>query len=278
MGTSERLSGREKRFLILYSIVLLIVFSPSKALGQAAPLIFLGGLIFFAQIQPRTHLVRFAVAAIALVGLGLAYYLIVPEFSFINYGLVIVTLSSFLVLCCDLRFIVTPTVLRWLSTITLVMLAFEALYGILQGLVGASRNRSFDVANGDIVRGTIEPNFQPAISGGNMIFAILLSSLLLFVLATGSGRRSWLRIAACALVVLAWLLASVLHTVIFLGGATVVALAVQLGTRARPHAMPLRNRRRRAGFIALGLGFVLLLTPHKLCRQGFQLRKYGWLS
>ena len=268
---AARLHRQERRFLILYSVVLLIVFSPVKALGQVAPLLFLGGLIFGAQVQPRTHLLRFTGIAITLMTTGMLYYLLMPEFSFINYGLAIVTLSSFLVFGCDFRYLATPSTLKKISKITFGVLLFEALYGIMQALVGAVRSRSFDIANGDMVRGTIEPSFMATTTGGNAIFAILLSSLFLFVLATGSPRWSFWRIAGYVTVLLAWIMASVLHTIIFLGGAVVAAVLLlqRLGPRLRRRRTP-KRRNRLLGWLISGLGLgctvvlILVLLPTNL--------------
>ena len=225
--------NRETRFILLYILTLLIAFSPIKAMGQFIGIFCLLGLIFFVQVRPKIHLLKYSLLLMVYTALGCFYLLFLPDFSFINYYLFFITASSFLILFYDLRPVMSPSLLNKLSLITLIMIFFQAVYGILQGIVAAARSGSFDIANGDVVRGTIEPGFFPSGLGGNVMFAILISSLLVFTLGASRLRFSWPRIIIYAVCTLAWIIASVLHTILFFGAATLVALLLAKIPRRR---------------------------------------------
>jgi hypothetical protein len=148
------------------------------------------------------------------------------DFSFVNFFLFLLTFSSVLIFFYDLRPIATFSTLKSTSKITLAVLTFEAIYGISQGLVSALRRGTFDGASGDNVRGTIEPSFTALGLGGNVMFAILISSLFLYVLSNYSSRKSFLNYFLYIIVLLSWVLASVLHTLIFFGIAFLIAVII----------------------------------------------------
>lgn len=217
---------KEKRFVILFFTSLLISFSPSKALGQFVAVFFLLGMIFFVQVKPQHNLLRYILVASFYGLLSTIYYFLVPEFSFLNYFVFFVTFSSILILFYDFGAFLNPSLLRKLSKGILVIIFFEALYGIAQGLFSAITTRSLDIGNGDVVRGTIEPGFRAAGLGGNVMFAILISALLIFVLAASGLRFSLFRMIVYGTVLLSWVIASVLHTILFFGCAILLAVIV----------------------------------------------------
>lgn len=227
-----KLTPQEKKFVGLFTLTLIIAFSPSKSLGQISPLIFIGGLIFFVQLKPFYHLLKYVLVLGLYAYIGLIYYALMPEFLSLNYALFALTASSFLILFYDLRPIASPLALRKMAVIALVVVFLEAIYGIVQGVVRAAVTGGFDIANGDVVRGTIEPGFTPEAGGGNVIFAILISTLLLFVFSvsekTGPINRivlykfsrlqlniPFISLIMTVTIFLAWVLASVLHTILF---------------------------------------------------------------
>ena len=250
--------NRETRFVLLYILTLAIAFSPIKAIGQFIGIICLLGLIFFVQVRPTTHLLKYSLVLLVFTALGCLYFLILPEFSFINYLLFLITASSFLILIYDLRPVMSPSLLNKLAFITLVVIFFQAAYGILQGIVAAAQTGSFDIANGDVVRGTIEPGFFPSGLGGNVMYAILLSSLLVFSLGASRLRFSWPRIVIYATCALAWVTASVLHTILFFGVAAVVALLIVKVPR-RKKWISKKIRQFRLGTVVIMLLITILL-------------------
>lgn len=226
LKTGDFAIRRERRFITLYTIILVFSFSPFKAIGLFLPIICLAGLIFFVRIRPKYHIVKYVRFLLAYTAVGFAYYFIAPGMSFLNHFLFLLTISSVLFLFFDFSLIASRALLRKISSVTMYILFFEALYGMLQGVVGAIQSGSFDVSNGDVVRGTIEPGFSVLGLGGNAMFAILVSTLILFVLSMLRSPFSLQRVCICVTVAVAWLMASVLHTIIFFGGAFIIAIVL----------------------------------------------------
>lgn len=216
----------ERRFLILYIVALLMVFSPSKALGQLSALLFIAGLIVFVRIRTLRHMFVFWLFGLVYIGLGIAYLLFMPGFLIVNYALVLVTTSALLILLCDFSTVATPWLLRKVGLCSLGMISFQAMYGFIQAAVAFTQTGSLDLANGDFVRGTIEPGFDFIPSASNPIYAILLSVLLLMSFALTSGRPSPINFILYMLVAIAWVLASVMHTILFFLAAVVATVII----------------------------------------------------
>lgn len=227
-AVGQVLTSKQRRLLFLIILSLAISFSPSKALGQFTPIIFFGGVIFFVQLNPKTHFVKFLILLLFYSTLGCIYYFLQPEFSFINFYVFGITASSFLVLLIDFKPILNIKIVRKISLVALIFLMLESIFGLTQGLIGFLRVGSFDISTGDIIRGTIEPSFSPSGLGGNQIFAILISTLLVFVLATSGPKLSNRRIAILLLAILCWVLASVLHTIIYFSVAIILSYLICL--------------------------------------------------
>lgn len=254
---SSGISASQKRFLILYALALLTVFNPFKAIGQLSAMIFLLGLIGFAQVSVTNHIIKFLLFGLVLAGVGAFYAIVAPEFSAVNYLFFVVTASSLLLLLCNFTSIATPQLLGYIALISMLMLGFQASYGVLQAIVGAIRGSGFDVGNGDLVRGTIEPSFEPTVSASNPIFAILISSLLIFAAGVERGRPPRWRIALYTLGLLAWVLASVMHTILFFMSAMLLTFVVSL-------RLTIRMRRRYRSMLLVFLGaitFIVVLVP-----------------
>ena len=209
------MNARELRFLCLVGLSLLICFSPSKALGQIVAIMFIIGMIVFVRTRPGLHILRYSFLLLVYANLGVAYYVIMPEFSFINFILFFVTISSTFVLLCDMRSVASKPVLQNLGLFALVLAVFQAFYGMLQAFVAYSRTGSLDIGNGDLVRGTIDPGFTHISSASNPIYAILLSTLLIYIIAVGPLKIKPGHIFFYAFIGFAWLLASVMHTILF---------------------------------------------------------------
>jgi hypothetical protein len=259
--------------------MLLIAFSPSKALGQISTFIFLAGLIFYVQLKPQRHILIYTIAALLYTFIGLLYLTIMSEFSLVNHFLFLVTASSPLILLYDLKPIASPKLMRTLSKRTLLFLALEGLYGITQAIVGSYRTGSFDIDNGDVVRGTIEPSFVPATSGGNAIFAILISTLFMFTLSvsrkgvpsfplrlrlTRTRRLSirWIGLCFGGVILVSWVLASVLHTIIYAALAVVLTLPFLI-----TQVIPKRTLRQAFSIILVTIvlgGLTVLVLPRNI--------------
>lgn len=204
------------KLVALYTLMLLMVFSPSKAVGQVVGVVCIGLLLFFVRVDWFQSAIKISFFLMLYISLGLIYFLFKDDFLFFNHILFLITASSVLLLCFDFRNYVNSKILSDMVNISFVVLCIESLYGILQAIVAFTRTRSFDVGNGDLVRGTIDPTFRHVPSASNPIFAILISSLLLFVIIFTDKRSSNKRFFIISITIIACILASVMHVILFL--------------------------------------------------------------
>ncbi len=216
---SFMLNKKQNRFIKLYLIALIICFSPSKALGALAPIIFILGMLFYVGYRPKQHLLRYTILFLIYNIIGLIYYLLYNEFSFGNLYLFLISGSSLLILLYDFRGLVTDQVISRITKYSLIILVFEAIYGISQGVTSALMKGTMDSDTGDYVRGTIEPYFfHIAGTGSNPMFAILISTLLLFIFMTKryNQKISTTKSLLFGIILFSWIMASVMHSIIFL--------------------------------------------------------------
>ena len=257
-ANTERLTLKQRRFLMVFTLLLFIVFSPSKALGQVTALLLIGALLAYVQVSLANHLIKLVALVVSLSG-GIGFYaLISADFSLLNYLLFCVTISSTFLLLWNFSSIISPHLLSAIVRRTGYVIVFESLYGVIQACVGAIRNGSFDVGNGDLVRGTINPSFQHIPSASNPIYAVLLSTLLFFIFGASRNRLNRSLVPVYLLGIVAWLLASVMHTIIFFMVAVALSLGLLLPVEQllRPRSKRLRKARRWI----LVIGGVLLIA------------------
>lgn len=256
-GFMKQFNLKQRRLIRLYVVVLLICFGPSKAIGALVPIVFLFGMFVYVRHQPARHLMKYIYFLGCYTVAGVLYYSAYDEFSFGSYYFFLITSSSLLVLLYDFRQLVTESVLKRMANYTLVILVIEAFIGISQGLFGFIKTKTLDSSTGDYVRGTIELSWEPAGTGSNQMFAILVSTLLLFVLAL-SGRQAvkekwWSK----AIVFFSWLQASVVHTIVYLVGAIVGTKFINILWRRRHKG---RARLDRRGQLILSVVVVLIVS------------------
>ncbi|PWH19529.1 MAG: hypothetical protein DDG59_02750, partial [Anaerolineae bacterium] len=245
-----RLKG--KRLLILYTVVLIVAFSPLKPLGQLLPLLVIVWVSIVAKIKIRYHLSLYGIFLFIAVFAGLFYLSIVPHFTLVNFLMSLLTFSYLSVLYFDFSNVVNQRFLISVRNITLIILLFQSGYGILQALVGFFRDRSFDNSVGDIVRGTIEPSFHASGLGGNVMFAIQLSTLLILVISTKKKIFSKQFLFMLGVICMAWIVASALHTILF---ALISILLTSFVFRVR-----IGNRIIRSNLRKLSFGFFITLA------------------
>lgn len=221
------LSRQERRFWWLCLLLFVTVFSPSKAAGQMAATFFIIGLIFFVGLLPAKHIARFFLLLLGYTIMGLVYFFFTPDYSLINHYLFLLTISAFLLLLLDLRPVASGPMLQAISKLVRAVLLIETGYALIQGGVAFSRLRTFDLAAGDFIRGTLEPGFGANITASNQMFAILMTTLLLFALATQQSRPSLRQLLLYGFAIIAWLMASVFHTFLFLGAAAGLSIVIQ---------------------------------------------------
>jgi hypothetical protein len=210
------LSNKQNRFVYLYVCVLIICFSPFKILGALVPFIFLGGIIFYVKHKSKKHIKRFLLFVVLYFSIGLIYLLIYENFSLSNYSLFLITSASFLIIIYNYQELVTEELIIKLAKVTTIIILLESSLGLLQAAIAFFITGSLDTSAGDFVTGTIELNlFRNSQTGSNQMFSILVSSLLLFLLM-GNKKWSIRMIFIIGISILSIVLASVMHSLIFL--------------------------------------------------------------
>jgi hypothetical protein len=261
------LSQQERRFWWLCLFSFTIVFSPAKEVALFAVYFFLAGLIFWVGARPLSNLTRYILLLAGYHLLGLIYFVLLQEFSWLNHYFFLITFSAPLLLLADLRPIATYNTLTAIARLVLFFLFIEAAYGIMQGMVVLMRIGSLDVAAGDFVRGTIEPGFQPTGAGGNQMYAILMTTTLLF--AFGLQTKIQLRpFIIFGMTLLAWLMASVFHTFLFFGAALAGSFVIIFRWRfkrvkRRPIGRFLQNTAVVFGAV-IAILFIIFVLPRNL--------------
>lgn len=287
-SSRRRLDKREMKFALLFVLTLLVAFSPSTPLGQVSALAFLFAMIFYVQVRPNYHLKKYLIILAVYTVIGFAFWLLYQQdFSFINYYLFFATASSFLLLFFDFRPVISDGLLERLGQITLVFLFLESLLGIYQATYVYLRSGTFDGSAGDFVWGTLAPSFNTAFSGRSPSFVLLVSTLLLFSLAT--FRRHWTPayLFAYGSVLVAWVLASLMHSYLYFGIAAILALMTLLRVNVRKKKVAAT----KAATLTVSYGGLVTITtvialalilprvlPHNTAKIEFALREASNLS
>lgn len=229
-------TAKQTRFLIVYLLGLAMAFSPSKALGQIAPLIVMFLLIFFVQVRPKMHLRRFTLVLAGYLALGAFYSRWLTDFNLIGYLLFLVTASALLFLFFDFSTLVEPNFMRRLGHWTLPIILLQSIYGIIQFILSVAA-LGFVPTIGDAVWGTLAPPLDRRYAGTSPFFIILISTLAIFVVGV-TPRLTWSRVYALTVVALCWMVAELLHSVVYFAAAlAMTALVLYLfgkrGARSR---------------------------------------------
>lgn len=220
-------------------------FSPVKSVAFAAPYVLMAlYLLRSGRIESRS--VRRLVLATSLtvsswLALILLHGIIQPRFSFTAAALSLITYGPLIYLLA-----VPSSMLRWDSDIkdrfkriAAWLLVFQSLVGIAQGLWMYSVTGTFLGSTGDAVEGTIHLPLGASGTFSNPIFAANIAFLLILLLpGVVSGERSRLSLSAVMLGGLAFVMASVVHVLLFLAlslavGAVPTLLRSRLRTKLR---------------------------------------------
>jgi len=238
---------------VYYTAVLLsalICWSPFNALAYAAPFIVLA---FLTLLGGDAHLLkRTAVWILFWTGAVAFYGLVNQEFQFGNAFVAFVTWAGVvIILLIPSRGIGSQELRQKVERIAWMLLAVESVWGIMQGLYGYTRTGTFDLATGDYVEGTIHPWLEAELAYSNVMFAINIALLLLFLLPAVWRRPTTKRVAIYSLGMLAFVMASVVHAILFLIVAGGVSALLVYGKRLRLSRM--------IGFATI-FGAIVLLT------------------
>ncbi len=213
----------QKGFLIAFVLALLMVWSPSKALGYLAPWAALGVLFI---ISKNGKLLEKMMLIIGSGFLSFVFYFLLLGQGFVWHSAMLgfLTYSAFWVAwLIPSKALAAPNLFRKIQGIAIWVLLIQALWGLGQAIYGFTRTGTFDLATGDIVAGTIRPfGFRSDFS--NPIFAVNVAFLLLFLFSRCWYENKGWWIWGLGLLVL--IFASVLHVLLFLGIAILLSFLI----------------------------------------------------
>ena len=178
MNTKKILTIQNK-FIVVYTLILLICFSPFKSLSLITPLFVVFLLLFYVTVKQAYNFIRIVFCMLIYLLLGIFYFAINDDFLWMNHFFFFLTFSSYLIFFISFDSIIDKSVLIKITSITIKILFFEAVLGIIQVLYNAVFvTHGFDGGTGDAATGTINPTFNPGDgTGSNVYYAIALSAL-----------------------------------------------------------------------------------------------------
>lgn len=252
----HRLTRLQSAYYGAFILALVLCWAPSKLLGYLAPGLVLALLLIGGRnslVVQRTCLISAAFASFIL-----GHWLFRDGFVLQGAVLGLLTYSGlWLLAVIPSAQLANPALCNKLRRAACVVVVVEGLIGIAQGAYGYFASGTFDFSNGDIVHGTIDLRFAPDGAFANPIFAANMSLLLLCLAPYLTRRRGQVYpflIGVCALI-----LSSVIHQLLFLGVAVVVAAAA-----CRPRIPRLSGRLLLCALLLAGGLLSFLLLPRNL--------------
>ena len=85
---ARKIRKKQRRFMFVYLVALLIAFSPSKSLAFIAPFFVIAALIFYVQLRPNYHFQKLVLVGLIYLFAGFFYWVSLPQFWWPNYLLV----------------------------------------------------------------------------------------------------------------------------------------------------------------------------------------------
>lgn len=249
-----RVDELRRAYFVGFVAVLVGCFTPLKALGYLLP-----GLFTLWMALHRGVMLNRMFTVLATVAVGAAAYnLIVREFLAVNYLVAVVTYSTVIpILVIDNRWLASRALLDKMIAVMVPMIFLQGVIGIVQAVYGATQSGTFSNDNGDHVAGTIYPHLDAEHAFSNPMFAVNMALMLLACLSLPSaldgGRRKAMIVGAVSLV-----LASVLHVLVFLVVAIVVAMVFVRAPRTDGAPSGPRNRLLILLVLIAGLSYVAL--------------------
>lgn len=210
------LTNTQRAYYGAFALSMAICWSPWKALAYFAPVFAVGWFILkshspIAKRRARLWVVAWVVV-IVLYGLFSRRFDATPAFlAILTYGAVGA------VFIIPSEGIGGSKLLARMLRLVAVVVVIEAAFGIVQAMVGAMLGGSFDLANGDVVQGTIYPGLDASRTFANPMFAANMAFMLIGLLAVAAHSKRWRGTVLLGFV--AFILASVMHAVFFLAAA-----------------------------------------------------------
>lgn len=230
----------QKIFLGVILLAVLACWSPSKLLPYGVPLVSVGLMLFAfrEEIWGRWFVLTLVLAAWFLLDM-----LLYPDFIVQNGFLAILTYSSFfLPFLIPSRYLASREIYLKISYLVIATILFEGAIGLVQIGHQYSVRHSFDLGAGDVVEGTIDLAFPSAPGFETPSYAAMMAFSTLFLIPlyfqTGGMLK---RIAALTLLMggLTFLLASVVHSLLFLLVAVLISGLVTFASLRRVRLRPL---------------------------------------
>jgi hypothetical protein len=210
-GADEK--GIRESYYEAFVLALVMCLSPFKALAYAAP--FLAGSWFLYRSRSLSGRRRARRVLASALGLVVTYWLFRAHYSMAAGLLAIVTYGTFfLLVIIPTESLASKDLLDRMTGLVGKVLIVEAIVGIAQALVSASRSGGFDLSNGDAVQGTIHLSF---ISDGSFSNPIYAANMTFFLLALAPYLMSKKRRVFWPILLgtVALILASVIHMILF---------------------------------------------------------------
>ena len=208
--------NKDSQFLGLFTISLLVAFSPLKQIAQIWPVIFYIILTVIIVPQKKLHIVRFVILGIVLMMASLIYELVYDDqFWFSNFLFSLFTFSPFFIFVFDLETIMSLELIRRIRIVIIVILFVEAIIGIAEFMYSYFYAQgSFKGTVGDLVWGTLATPFTINSLGSSPIFILLFSSSLIFILSL-SRRVTFSTLVLYGVCFTCWLLALLIHSIVY---------------------------------------------------------------
>lgn len=224
-GPTLLLGKRARVYYLVFLLALLICWSPFNAAGYAAPFLVIGVYIFLSnsEISLRRAILWY-VGWFAMVGIyGLLY---LQDYAWQSALISVLTYSAFAVpAIIPMRVVASEALWHKMLVVCRWVLIIEASLGIVQAVYGFTQTGSFSGGNGDYVEGTIHPWLAAELAMSNPMFAINVTFLLLALAPSLlRERKDWTGWFAFGLGAIALILASVLHVLLVLAAAAVIAV------------------------------------------------------
>ncbi|WP_457637193.1 hypothetical protein [Oceanithermus sp.] len=215
-----------KYFYLIILFNLFIVFSPFKILAYVSP--FIVAIYYILFVKSKKFLLKIAGWTLIWLFMVALYGLIYPEFHYENALIAFVTwFGIFVVLCMPYLGKYAYQAVRKLEKWIWLILALESALGIFQAVYGAIQSGGFDLNNGDRVEGTIHPWLAPSNTYSNVMFAINISIILLYLYP--HLKRNKLKYIIYIMGIIVFILASVMHAIIFLGISIIISTSILIG-------------------------------------------------
>lgn len=218
----------QTRFVVTYTISLVLCFSPIKSISLISPFILVFLMIFFVKARSGSNILRLFKVFFVYVLLGFFYFLLNADFLWLNFFFFIVTHSPFLFLFISFDHLIDERVIERLANTTTNVLLVEAIIGIVQVFYNAVFiTHGFDGGTGDAAMGTINPRLGSGDgSASNVYFAIGLSALAVLAVTSRQFVNKASSKFNLMIIILSWILASVMHSIFILLTAIAITLVL----------------------------------------------------